>query len=153
MLGMQSGGGDMNDVQVTQHRRPTWVWVISVFYFLSAAYTLLSFYLINSGAIAVPAATKAYLDGLTATDYAFTILIGLANLIGAISLFLLRKIAYPLFLASLVANVLMSVWHIVSKNMLSAFVSGGAIGMLIGWGMLLAVCLYAKKLTKSGVLR
>ena len=141
------------NINEVQHKRPKWVWAISIFYFFSAAYTLLSFYLINSGAVAVPEATKAYLDSLTAMDYAFTILIGLANLIGAISLFLLRKIAYPLFLASLVANVIMSVWHIMSKNMLSASVSGGAIGMFIGWGMLLAVCLYAKKLTKTGLLR
>jgi hypothetical protein len=143
----------MNDMQVAQHKRPKWAWAISIFYFLSAAYTLLSFYLINSGAVAAPEATKSYLDSLTATDYAFTILIGLANFIGAISLFLLRKMAYPLFLASFAASVPMSVWHIVSKNMLSAFVSGGAIGMLIGWGILLAVCLYLKKLTKLGVLR
>lgn len=138
----------MNDV-----KRPKWVWAISIFYFLSAAYVLLSFYLINSGAVPVPEATRAYLDGLTAFDHAFSILIGVANLLGAISLFLLRKVAYPLFLASFVANVLVSTWHMISKNMLSALVSGGGIGMLIGWGMQLAVIWYVRRLAKSGVLR
>lgn len=143
----------MNEVQAGQSKRPKWVWVISIFYFLSAVYTLLSFYLINSGAVAVPEATKAYLDSLTAMDYTFSILIGLANLSGAVALFLMRKAAYLLFLVSLGANVLMSVWHAISRNMLEAFVSGGAVGMVIGWGMQLAVCLYAKRLAKKGLLR
>lgn len=143
----------MNEFQSKHIKRPKWVWAISFFYFISAIYTLLSLYLIHTGAIPIPEATKAYLDSLTTIDHIITIVIWVVILVGAISLFFLRKMAYPLFLISFVVNILMSLWHMLSKNMLSALVSGGAIGMIIGWGMLLAVCLYAKKLAKLGVLR
>lgn len=143
----------MNENQIVANKRPKWVWAISIFYFLSAAYTLLSFYLIHSGAVPVPEATQKYLTSLTALDYVFSVLIGLAILAGAVSLFFLRRIAYPLFLGSLITNILVSVWHALTKNLLAAFASGGAIGMVIGWGILLAVCLYTRRLSKSGVLR
>lgn len=104
-------------------------------------------------AIAIPDATQKYLDSLTTLDYAFSIIIGLANLTGAVSLFFFRRVAYSLFLGSLIANIFMSVWHALTKDLLTAFVSGGAIGIIIGWGMLLAVCIYAKNLSKTGVLR
>jgi hypothetical protein len=142
----------MRENQIVPNKRTKWIWAISIFYFFSAAYTLLSFYLIHSGAIAVPNATQRYLESLTALDYAFSILVGLANLTGAISLFLLRKVAYPLFLGSFIANILMTIWHALTKNLLAAFVSGSAIGMIIGWVMIVAVCVYTKKLSKAGVL-
>src|SRR3989338_1768522 len=100
----------MNENQAVPNKRPKWVWAISIFYFFSAVYTLLSLYLIHSGAVAVPEATRKYLENLTALDYAFSIPIGLANLAGAVSLFFLRKVAYPLFLGSLIFSILMSVW-------------------------------------------
>ncbi len=143
----------MSNSQVVKNKRTVWVWVISIFYFFSAGYTLLSFYLIHSGFVSLPEETRLYLEGLSVFDYIFTILIGLMNLSGAVTLFLLRKIAYPLFLISFISNILMSIIHMLTRDLLSAFVSGGAIGMFIGWGIILAACLYSRHLSKSGVLQ
>ena len=133
-------------------KRPGWVWAISIFSFFSAAFTLFGFYLIYSGKIPLQPAQKAYFESLTFVDMSLTILIGLTNLIGAVLLFRLRKQSFYLFAISLVANLSMTAWHIFSKGFIAAMPSGGLIGMLIGWGMLVAVCVYTKKLEKTGVL-
>jgi hypothetical protein len=143
----------INEKPCVYNKRPKWVWAISIFYFLSAVYTLLSFYLVHSGAVTVSGATHQYLASMTALDYVFSILLGVAGLVGAVTLFFLRKVAYFFFLGSLILNILMTVWYALSNNLLAALPGGTAvIGMIIGWGMLLAVCIYIKKLSKLGVL-
>jgi hypothetical protein len=78
-------------------------------------WTLLSFVLIHAGAIPLNAAQIAYFDSLGTLDYVFSVGIGLANFLGAISLFLLRRMAFHLFASALVANLLMTLWHVFSK--------------------------------------
>ena len=101
----------------------------------------------------VPPAQKEYFDNLTALDYSFTILMVLANLTGAIALFLLRKHAFYFFTGALTLNILMSVWHTVSKGWVQAMSGPGLVGSLIGLGIAVAICIYSYRLTKSGVLR
>jgi hypothetical protein len=122
----------MDSNVIENKKRPGWVWAISIFFFFSAAYSLLSIYLVSSGKIPLQPAQKAYFDSLTFIDYGLTILLGLTNLTGAVLLFLLRKQAFYLFAVAFAANVLMTVWHIVSKGFIAAVSSVGLIGMLIG---------------------
>jgi len=138
--------------EIQKRKRPVWVWIISIFFFFSAGWTLLSFYLVGTGVIPLNTAQQAYFDSLTALDYGLTILVGLANLIGAIALFFLRKIALHLFASALTVNFLMLIWHALNKGWVAAISGPGLVGAFIGWGVLLAVCAYAWKLTKSGVL-
>lgn len=133
-------------------KRPKWVWAIAIFFFISAGWTLLSFYLVGSGFIALKAEQQAYFDSLSTFDYAITILAGLANFLGAISMFLLRKIAFYLFTGALIANSMLLVWHVLSKGWVAAIGGAGLIGATIGWGLLVAVCVYSWNLTKKGVL-
>ncbi len=136
----------------TKKKRPGWVWAISIFFFFSAGWTLLSFYLIYTGTVSLNPAQQAYFNNLTILDYSLTILMGFANLVGAISLFLLRKVALYLFVTALFANLLMTVWHIVFKGWAVAIGAPGLLGAIIGLGILVAVCFYSWRLTKSGVL-
>ncbi|MCW9059954.1 MAG: hypothetical protein OQL11_13890 [Gammaproteobacteria bacterium] len=133
--------------------RPGWVWAISIFFGVSAGWTLLSFALIRSGAVTLNAAQIAYFDSLSPLDYIFSIGIGLANLLGAISLLLLRKIAFYLFASALVANLLMTLWHIAAKGWVAAIGDTGLVGAIIGLGLLVIVCVYSRRLLKRGVLR
>ena len=142
----------MDSNVVESKKRPGWVWAISILFFFLAVPTLLSFYLINSGKIPLRPAQKTYFESLTFIDIGLSILNGLANLIGAVLLFCLRKQAFYLFAIALATNLLMTAWYIVSKGFIAAMPSGGLIGMLIGWGILVAVCVYIKKLEKAGVL-
>ena len=133
-------------------KRPIWIWVISIFYFLSAGYTLLSFYLIYTGTITLTPAMQAYFDSLSTFDYSITILTGTANFFGAITLFLLRKQAFYLFSGALCAGILLTISHTICKGWATAIGGSGLIGMLISWGIALAVITYSKKLIKRGLI-
>jgi hypothetical protein len=74
----------------------------------------------------------------------------LTNLIGSISLFLLRKIAFYLLTAGLALSILMSVWHSISKGWLEGLGGPGAIGAFVGFGISAVICAYSWKLCNSG---
>jgi hypothetical protein len=82
-----------------------------------------------------------------------TLFTGLFNLTAAFLLFQLRPVAFKLFVISFAANILNTLYHIASKGFLAALPAGGFFGMLLGWGMLLAICLYAWRLEKNGTLK
>ena len=133
-------------------KRPAWVWVISVFYFISAGFTLLSFSVIGSGDAQLNSAQQAYFDSLTAVDYVVTITMGSANLLGAVLLFLLKKPAFYLFVGTFCAGILVAVWETITTNWVAAISPGGLVGAAIGWAISLAVCMYCWRLIQRGVL-
>jgi hypothetical protein len=135
-------------------KRPAWVWVISIFYILSFVYTCVSWYFVLSGSIPVTPQVKAYMEGLTTVDYAVTIIQALTSISGAVALLLLRKAAFHFFCASFLIGLLAMLWQTVARGWLTAMGSmkGGVTGALIGVGITLAVCIYARELLKSGTL-
>ena len=143
----------METAVAESRKRPVWVWVISTFFFFSAANTFLSFCLIYSGKIPLQPEQKAYFDSLTVMDMGLAALLGLTNLTAAVFLLFLRKQAFYLFAATLGFNLLITLWHIVSKDFIAAMPAGGLIGMAIALGIQIAVCIYTGKLVKAGVLR
>lgn len=140
------------EFQKGQKKRPRWVWVISIFYFLSAGWTLLSFYLISAGLVPLNAAQEAYFATLATVDYGVTILMGLAAFTGAVALFFLRKVALYLFLTSFGVNILLTLWHVMSKGWVEAIGGAGLFGAMMGLGLMLAVCIYTWKLIQRGTL-
>ncbi len=142
----------MNMQSTEGKKRPGWVWAISIFYFLSAVYTLLSFYLVFSGKIPLDPAQRAYIDQLTMMDHVLTILLGLSNLVGASLLFLLKKESFYFLGFPFVFGVLMTIWHTMTKGFASAIAGSGIVGLLFGWTMVILVLWYIKKLEKDGIL-
>jgi hypothetical protein len=59
----------MQTASETPARRPVWVWLISVYFFLSASWTLLSFYLIRIGAVPLTPPQRSYLESLNGAGY------------------------------------------------------------------------------------
>lgn len=133
-------------------KRPGLVWAILIFYFFSAAWVLLSFYRIHSGAIALNPQQRAYFDGLRLIDYSLTVFLEVANLAGAISLFLLRKVALYLFGGSLIVNMLSTMWQALGTNFTQVMGPSGLSGAIIGWVIMSAVCFYTWRLAHNGVL-
>jgi len=133
-------------------RRPKLVWVVLLWFLFSAGYTILSFVLIYSGLISVTPEQAAYLRSLSPLDYTLTLAIASLNIAGAVSLFLLRRVAFQLFTIALVASLLATVAHAVSKGFLAALGGTGAVGLVIGYGILVLVCLYTRRLKARGVL-
>jgi hypothetical protein len=145
-------GTTMEGAPASGRRRTGWIWVISIFYTLSVGWTLLSFYLILSGSIPIPAAQQAYFEALSSADIILTILIGLANFSGAIALFLLRRVAFHLFVAAFATTILLSLWHAATKGWVQALSGAGLVGVIIGYGISAVVCVYSWKLMKKGTL-
>lgn len=136
--------------------RPVWVWVISLFFFLSAGIRLLTFFLILGSLLVMGGfMSQAQSDYFTNTGWIdFTLYIGIeiANLFGAIMLLLLKRSAHYLFLGSLTLNVLTGIWYVLSRGGLEAVEGPGIIGTVISLGILIMTCLYTKKLIKRRVL-
>ncbi len=137
------------------NKRPVWVWVISVFYILSAAWTCIAWYMVISKGMYVTPEGKTYLESLTAFDYAISIIQALLSLSAAVMLFLLRKVAYRLFCTALVVALIATAWHTLARGWLTAMQSirGGLFGAVMGVALLFAVCFYTGRLRERGKLR
>ncbi|MFP3981979.1 MAG: hypothetical protein ACLFUY_11320, partial [Desulfobacterales bacterium] len=77
-----------------------------------------------------------------------------ANIAGAVSLFLMRKIAFPIFTGLLVVKLILQVLF---ETPLAEALAGQNTQMILGYGLgyaiLLAVCIYTYRLGQSGRLR
>jgi hypothetical protein len=135
------------------HKRPLLVWVIAIFIFLGAAWTMLSLFLISTGSIPLTPAQESFFKRLTLFDYAVSFVGTALNLIAAVALLMLRRIAVPLFLLSLTLTVVIAAWQAAATGWTEAIGGPGLMGSLIGFVLLVAVCLYAWRLARTGVLR
>ena len=142
----------MDAVAQPPAKRPKPVWVVFLFYLLSVVYTALSFFLIFSGSIPVTPEQAAYLRNLSVFDWTITTLTAALNLAGAVSIFLLRKIAFPLFATSLGLAILQTLVHAFTTNFVAALGGPGALGVVIGFTISIAVCAYAWRLKARGTL-
>jgi len=93
-----------------------------------------------------------------------SLLFGLAlttlSLTAATMLWLLRRRAFDLFLASFVLSLGSLAWQLVSGGPLAALMTQGALvlviavfSIIIGYGTTLAICVYAWRLRQRGVLQ
>lgn len=133
--------------------RPVLVWVITVFFGLSAVWTLVSFALVSSGAVPLPPAAREYYDGLGILDYALTVGVSALNLWGIVLLFLLRARAVKVILAALAVALLINAYQFLFKGLAPALGGAGGLGMVIGLLLWAAVLFYAWRLKAKGVLR
>jgi hypothetical protein len=134
-------------------KRPKLVWVITLFYILSAGWTLLSFSLIYSGAIPINKAQEVYFGSQTTIDTMLTLAMVSLNTLGAIFLFLLRRHALHFFLSAFSIGLLMTVYHILFKNWLGAIDRPGLVGALTGWIISISIIFYTYKLIKREILK
>lgn len=141
-------------VQLRKTGRPVWVWLISIFYLgfglsgLMAVGMALIIHAQGSG----PAGEAASLQ--TILQASLWGILPAANIAGAISLFLMRKIAFYIFSGLLVVKACLQL--LLEDALATVFSSGNAqmiIGYGLGYGILLAVCIYSRYLAKTGVLR
>ena len=135
------------------NKRPFFVWLIAIFYLLSTLFSVLSLSLVLSGSLPLTPEQEAYFSSLSTLDYLFSFVIDLTVFAGTVALFFLRRVALYLFCGSFDLIVLMSIWHLMTRDFLSALPGGGLLGFILGLGILAAVCLYTWKLRRAGVLK
>ncbi|MBS3756782.1 MAG: hypothetical protein KGY56_13870 [Desulfobacterales bacterium] len=135
-------------------RRPIWVWLISIFY--------LGFGL--SGLMAVGMALILYSQGNISADKLPSMysllrsslwgILPAANIAAAVSLFMMRKIAFSIFTGLLIVKAILQVLF---ETPLAEALAGQNTQMIIGYGLgyaiLLAVCIYTYRLGQTGRLR
>lgn len=143
----------INVTRAESRKRSKLVWIIAIFFILSAGWTLLSFILIHSGAIPINEAQKAYYDSQNIFDIILTLAMCSINILGAFLLFLLKRHAFHCFLTAFSIGLLMTVYHIIFKNWLVAIGGPGLVGTLIGWIISISIILYSNKLIKREILR
>ena len=142
-----------NAVELKSRRRPAGVWVVSVYYFFSAGYTLVKFTLARSGLVELDPLQKSYFASLSPGDYLLVVVSACLMLSGAIFLFLMRRIAFPLFCAALALSASITVWNILTRHLTSKAAIGSLIGAGVAWTIMLLVCIYTARLRAQGVLK
>lgn len=133
-------------------RRPIGVWLIVGFYFLSASWTLLSFVLMQTGAVPLTPSQQAYLANLGLLDYIGSVGISVVTLLGAVFLFALHRAAVTLFIIGLAMNIGMTIAHAVTTDFTDALGNHGLVGIVIAWLIMVGVILYARSLSRQGIL-
>ena len=130
-------------------KRPILVWVISISYLIAfGSFLPLSIYF-----VIVLEEPKLLGDlFLLIFDHPLTFLASLLYALAAITLFLLRKVAFYLFSANFILYILMTAWQIQTKDWITETPTSLAVGVFIGVGLNLAICLYSRNLIKKGIL-
>ncbi|MDA2934690.1 hypothetical protein MYX82_10160 [Acidobacteria bacterium AH-259-D05] len=134
-------------------KRPLGVWLFSIFYVFSALFYALGWLMVLSNTVPLPSPEKEYYESLSAADYAVTFGIFAVTLVAAVSLFLLRKVAFVLFSACLIVGLLHTAWHFSMKGLGSVMDGASLAGMITQWSILAWVCIYSWRLQKRGLLR
>jgi hypothetical protein len=139
-------------VELTK-KRPVWVWIISIYYFISVAFGVLFLGLIFSGGSAFSPFLAHSLRKFTTIDYTVMVLKYTLMLGSALTLFLMRKQALLFFLASLV----LSIAALILPTVANATMRSNPVPILvlcaIGFLLQAAICLYCWSLIKKGILQ
>jgi hypothetical protein len=138
-----------------QSSRPRWVWVICIFFLISAGLSVCGAYdaFLFSGIIPLREAVWQYWGRFWASQSSVGVLVvALLNLAGAVFLLLLRRQAFYLFLSAFVLNIVLTAYQIITKHFLAAIGGPGIIGVFFGWAIGTTILFYAYRLMKRGVL-
>lgn len=136
----------------TGQKRPFWVWLIFAFYLFSGVMNLSMLWLILTGDVNL---SPEELSMARKTSLAWTLggLLPLANIAGAVSIFLLRKMAFYIFSGMFIAGLANGMLQFVLLDWSLQTVSGQGLSQVgIGYLITLAVCIYTYRLKKQNIL-
>ena len=141
----------MDDSSQLRRARPVWVWLICIFYFLTAGLSLLVFAIVFSGA-SMSAEQAAYFASMTLVEKTFSASVAVASLAGAVALFLRRRIAVIFFVSALALSVALTGVQLARTNA-AELRRVGLLSVLLAWSALAAVIAYAHTLARKGELQ
>jgi hypothetical protein len=144
---------------IVSKQRPVWVWLIFVFYVVSAGWGLVLQCLVFFGLYTLPPEQQALVGNMSAVARLFAVGAGILNLVAATSLWLLRRVAFPLFSLVLVLGIGTTVKQALPGGMYNRMFSQGPVMAAItlvsvSFGVLIivAIWLYVLRLRRQGVL-
>jgi len=140
--------------------RPGWVWGIFIFYVVTSTWGLLSRLLIYVGVYPVPEQQQAIIRNQSTGSILFGLVLMALNLTAAVWLWLMRKRAFDLFVATFALSVASVIWQLIGGGPLASLMTQGTLmvvitifSLVVGWAISLAICLYAWNLRQQGVLK
>ena len=102
---------------VEKTKRPLFVWIIAIYYTVTLVAGALSICLILSHAIPISMELRrAEFTKIPAFDYGASTLVALMIAVSTFNLFLMRKIALPLFIAAFILNLALLIWDEASNS-------------------------------------
>ena len=136
-------------------RRPILVWIISIFCVLATGFSLFSLTLSHAMASDpdLNDRQREFFASQTALDYVLAAGTILANMVGAIILFFMRRAAFYFFAGSFAVSILHTLYNIAVNDWLGVVGTSGLVIAAIGWGVNLAIVLYVWSLFRKGALR
>jgi hypothetical protein len=129
-------------------KRPLFVWIIAIYYTVTLVAGALSICLILSHAIPISMATRAEFTKIPVFDYGASTLVALMIAVSTYNLFLMRKVALPLYVAAFILNLALLIWDKASN---SIAIKGGYPILAVTGSF--AVALYAAHLTQKRLLK
>jgi hypothetical protein len=136
--------------------RPFGVWLVTIYAAFSALIAALGFYVLFSRTIPSVSGEQAnFFATLGVLDYALSALFHICIAIGAVYLFMLRKLALPIFVAGAAFSLITAIWHLLTHRFMAGVGGVSLTGwaeLVVAWAIILAVILYTARLSKNGVL-
>jgi len=140
--------------------RPGWVWGIFLFYLVTAGWAILARVLIWVDLYQAPEEQLAILRNQSIGSVFFGFALAGLSLTAATMLWLLRRLAFTLFVAATALTICSTVWQMFSGGPLDQLMSQSTLILIVmlfsllgGWAISLAICMYAWKLRQQGVLQ
>ena len=132
--------------------RPVWIWIILILTVISALGQLGSIFLIYSGAVPLPPEIVDHIADVPADDILVTLFVQVYFLAAAVALFMLRRIAVPLFLAGIGIELLVYAWQYLAYSWEDMGGNVGLITAILSIGLTVVIWCYALSLDRRGAL-
>ncbi len=113
--------------------------------------SLLSLYQIQSGTLKVSPEELAQLKHASLA-WSLGGIIPLADIAAAITLFMLRKVAFFIFLGLCLLGGLNLLWQLLTTDLLTQIETQGLVGAILGYGVAIIICFYTYQLKQKKVL-
>jgi hypothetical protein len=139
-------------LRMPKTKRPVGVWIVSVYFALSIAGTVISLIDLLAGDMSLTPAQQAYFDSLGPTDYIGGATTLLLSSWAAVELFRLRARAVTILFVVLALNAGASLYHLLATNWSDALGMAGLSGVAAALSLLGIILVYAWTLQRRGVL-
>lgn len=129
-------------------KRPLLVWIISWLTIFAAVFTGLSLYAIYSGQVEIPAEEAAYLSRMSSLQKVSSLMILIANFLGGLYLFQLRKEAFHLFAGAFIINIVSFFYELITGKI------GHDLGLelILPFSVGLGICWYIYRLIQKKII-
>jgi hypothetical protein len=132
--------------------RPILVWIICLLMLISVVAEVGSVFFMYAGAVPWPQEVMAELDTVSSSELALNMIVSIYDLVSLIALFMMRRIAVPLFVMSIPIGLLQYGWTIYFRG--SEMLTNGfsLLIVLVSFAIALLIVFYVWTLDRRGML-